>query len=276
MIIKVAYVGEGMFQVGDSDIPYDETSLLQLVQSYADLDDVQALNWIDKVKQSKQGSFEEKKANKGVIVDLYEVEYPTPANPLKETEDLASHLDERKDFVTQYLFTGNETKDITVGLAKDLVKGQPQQPVPKNASQKGWRTILSWEMPVEQDWTPTIIARLKRYVLPIWKKFNKEDAYGDRTIGFDDYTTSQWLTLMNTILVGIGPEAWAPPENEFPQPGEKGNYSIPGIQLSLDYDEDIPGKRRADLLFDNEDHTPWVIETGKGTGRYKNYDIGGS
>jgi hypothetical protein len=144
VICKVAYLGEGMFQVGNNDIPLDETSLLQLVQSYADLDDGKALTWLDEIKQTKSGQLQEKEANRGVIVDLYEVEYPTPTNPLKETEDLASHLDEKKDFVTQYLFPGNETKDITVGLAKDLLKGQPQPSSIKQATKQGWRRVLSF------------------------------------------------------------------------------------------------------------------------------------
>jgi hypothetical protein len=172
VIIKVAYVGEGMFQVGDSDIPYDETSLLQLVQSYADLDDVKALTWIDEIKQTKQGQLQEKEANRGVIVDLYEVEYPTPTNPLKETEDLASHLDEKKDFVTQYLFPGNETKDITVGLSKDLLKGQPQQPVPKQATKQGWRQVLSWEVKPEFPISTTPITQEQLFLwFPVWKNW---------------------------------------------------------------------------------------------------------
>jgi hypothetical protein len=275
MIHKVAYIGEGLFQVGESEVPYEEASLKQLASSLSGMDDIKTQTWIEEVIQTKQGQLEEKTADTGVIVDLYEVDYPTPSDPLKQTEELASHLDERKDFVTQYVFPATETKDVIVGLRQDLLKQKDHGSEPvKQASRQSWRQVLSWEMQVERDWTPTIVARLKRYALPLWKKLDKTDRNGDTLYDFSMLTDPQWLALMNTILQGIGPGAWS--QEEFPQEGQHGCYSIPGIELQLDYDDDKKGYRRANLVFDNEDHTAWVIETRKGSGIYKDLDIGGS
>ena len=143
MIHKVAYIGDGLFQVGENTVPVDESSLVALARDVAHLDEIQAFTWIDEVKQLKQGQLEEKTADTGVIVDLYEVDYPTPSDPMKQTEDLASHLDERKDFVTQYVFPATETKDVIVGLRQELLKdAKPPQEAGKQSSQKGWRQVL--------------------------------------------------------------------------------------------------------------------------------------
>ncbi|MFA5396576.1 MAG: hypothetical protein WC346_11270 [Methanogenium sp.] len=274
MIYKVAYIDENIFQIGDDSVPIDELSLTRLAQSLSSMDETQAKNWVEQVKQTKEGNLEEKTAEKGVIVDMYEVDYPPPANPMKETEELASRLNEKEDFVTQYVFPSSETQDVLVGLRQDILKEKPTEvPELKEATKRNWRQVLSWQ---EDTWTSVIQDRLKHYALPIYKKLEKKDRYGDYLYVFDSWTTSQWLTLMNMILHGIGPEAWALPGSEFPQEGEHGCYIVSGVMLQLDYGDDSPGLRRANLVFDNEDHTAWVIETRKGSGAYKNYDIGGS
>jgi hypothetical protein len=65
MIHKVAYISNGIFQVGDNPVPLDEESLQKLAQSLASMEEVQVKNWIEQIKQTKEGSLEEKTAEKG-------------------------------------------------------------------------------------------------------------------------------------------------------------------------------------------------------------------
>jgi hypothetical protein len=77
---------------------------------------------------------------------MYEVDYPTPVDPMKQTEELASHLDEKRDFVMQHVFPETETTDVIVGLRQDILKEKPTEaPVPKESSKKNWRKVLSWQ-----------------------------------------------------------------------------------------------------------------------------------
>jgi len=84
---------------------------------------------------------------KGVVVDMYEVEYPVPANPLKETEALAEHLDEQNDFINQYLFPSTSTEDVLVTLQQREEDNAPdKQKALRNRSQpiakQAWREVL--------------------------------------------------------------------------------------------------------------------------------------
>lgn len=79
-----------------------------------------------------------KEADTGVIVDMYEVDYPTPKSPLKQTQELAHYLDEQRDFVTQYLFPGSEVEDILVNVQDARVKHTKAKFSPGSS----WREVL--------------------------------------------------------------------------------------------------------------------------------------
>lgn len=79
----------------------------------------------------------EKKAElTGVVVDMYEVEYPTPQNPDDETKNLEAYLDYNRDFVTQYTFPGSKSPDVIVGLRENLLQNE----TPRNIYKK-WNRV---------------------------------------------------------------------------------------------------------------------------------------
>ncbi len=146
----------------------------------------------------------------------------------------------------------------------DLIKGA------KPATGEGPGPAIEKVSPaVKKQAEKAIVLRLEKYCSPIHKKFDMKDQWGDDKYFFDDVSTAKWLKLMNKILKGIPAALW---------PGEyrtgNGGVSIE-LQLGEEWDEK-EGIRLANLSFDNEDHTAWVIETKVGSGVYKNYDIGGS
>jgi hypothetical protein len=144
MIHKVTFLGEGFFQLDDQSTPIDEESLKSFVKEAAAFDDAKAQEFVQDVKDSAHADLQIT-ATKGIIVDLYEVDYPAPADPMKETEALASHLDEKHDFVTQYIFPQTETEDIVVDLRKNILQPhQKSQSAPgKSASQVPWVRVLA-------------------------------------------------------------------------------------------------------------------------------------
>ena len=82
------------------------------------------------------------------------------------------------------------------------------------------------------------------------------------------------LKLMNILLKDLPENLW--PENG-PDDGSwdweqtlirSGNWS-----MVLSWQE---GRRSADLRFDNDDHTAWVVEHSRKKGVWVNFDIGGS
>lgn len=120
MITHITKLSSGMYQLDDNPVPIDQESLLALANKDYGFDSDSLDIW--KRNLDAQGAAAlETDASKGVVVDMYEVEYPAPMDPNKETEDLASHLNEKRDFITQYLFPQTETNDVIVGLREDIL-----------------------------------------------------------------------------------------------------------------------------------------------------------
>lgn len=116
--IKVSFISDNLYQINNEEIPLEEQQIKVLVNSLG-LSDDRAREIIDISK--KEGSVIlpiSKESNKGVVVNLYEVDYPAPKDPNKETQELVSHLDEYEDFVTQYIFPGEEVKNMEVSTIK--------------------------------------------------------------------------------------------------------------------------------------------------------------
>lgn len=128
-LIKISSVGENLYQYGEQEIPIDRETLLSILKVEA-RENHSPESFVDDVDKNGSGEYEKKTANKGVIVDVYEVEYPAPSNPMKETQELAKNLDEYNDFITQYLFPGSNVEDINVELHSQIEKDRQT----KNAS----------------------------------------------------------------------------------------------------------------------------------------------
>ncbi len=129
MITKVSYVRDGEFKIDNGDTLLAEQSLKALLKEQAGMSELDAEQWVEEAKMAGEKDLDllsvlgmdrksslNANAATGVVVDLYEVDYPEPADKYKETQTLMKHLDEYEDFVTQYLFPSTETEDVIVML----------------------------------------------------------------------------------------------------------------------------------------------------------------
>lgn len=119
MNITIKKVGN-LYQVADNETPIDATTLREMIKSLSQKSDADVSKVMDNIDNQGETSLDVGN-EKGVIVDLYEVPYTKPADPEKETQELARHLNEKKDFVTQYLFPGSTTNEVIVGLRQDII-----------------------------------------------------------------------------------------------------------------------------------------------------------
>ena len=97
---------------------------------------------------------------------------------------------------------------------------------------------------------------------------------GDYAWGTTKKNINRTLTLVNKIVEVIPVEAWKTPTEDDENPSvvvANGNW---GVHLGWDFDGNKC--RTVDLRFRNDDHTAWCIERKKGSGKFGNYDIGGS
>ena len=127
MNILIKKIGN-LYQIDDNETPIESSTLRSTLASLNQLSDAEVSKVMDDIDEKGELSLTAE-ANTGIIVDLYEVEYPTPPDPEKSTQELARHLDERKDFVTQYLFPDSSTEDVIVGLRQDLLENK-KMPTP--------------------------------------------------------------------------------------------------------------------------------------------------
>lgn len=147
-MIKIAKIDNDNYQVDDNEIPLSITDIRNVLTSYAGMSDIQASQWLDELDDKKENTFEEKIANKGVVVNMYEVDYNKPQDPNKETQEIAKHLNEYNDFVSQIVYPDTETEDVVVDLRKNLENNK----MPKNLN---WRMILRdavYDPDIEKGW----------------------------------------------------------------------------------------------------------------------------
>ena len=122
MITKISKIDEDIYQIDDNEIPLDVTSTRNLIESLGNQDINDVMDEID-----KEGSIDLKTAEKGSVVEVYEVTYP-------DGEDIQEYV-KKKDLVSQDLFPGVESEDINV-------KVMPKNDLQVN-SKKSWREVLA-------------------------------------------------------------------------------------------------------------------------------------
>ncbi len=137
MIQKIAYLGNDLYQLDDNEIPIDGEELKHIARDISGMDDTKSEVFLDGVKTSGSGNLEVT-ANKGTIVNVYEVDYAAPADPNKETQQLGATVDEPRDFVTQYLFPGSSVEEVVVELRSKIDEEERH----KKSAVKGWRNVL--------------------------------------------------------------------------------------------------------------------------------------
>lgn len=220
--LTIKHLGGLLYQIGDNKVPIDSTTLREILANILNLDDLKSTKWIDDLESTGSKELIVKTGERGVIVDLYEVEY-TVTDPLQSTQELARNLDEKEDFVTQYLFPGSATEEVIIGLRQDILKEQQNQPL---TSQTSFRIDNQKEMSVEEKNYILRTGMMPPYVLEEsfgitsnnWMrfKFKKEGKVVDSLIGGD---TLRYLVAVqvdtdiehfsmsykNLVLAGMNP-----------------------------------------------------------------------
>jgi hypothetical protein len=123
---------------------------------------------------------------------------------------------------------------------------------------------------MKNKWHDVIRKRLVQYrkecLICLYPKDDYEWGCGNRK------NIAKTLSLVNKIVKGIPVEAWPiladNEENEKTYFIASGNWSV---RLRW-----IEKRRTADLKFNKNDHTAWLIEKKNQPGVFVNYDIGGS
>jgi len=115
MITKVSKVGN-LYQINEGDTPIDITSLRNILKE-TNIKDINS--WLDDLDKEGNNTFEIT-ANKGTVVNIYEVDYPTPKNPNLETQEISKHLDEYEDAISQQIFPGVPVEDVVVTTQESL------------------------------------------------------------------------------------------------------------------------------------------------------------
>jgi len=110
MITKVSKVGD-LYQINEGDTPIDITSLRSILKESNVKDEIN--NWLDSLDKEGENTFEVT-ANKGTVVNIYEVDYPVPSDPNKETQEISKYLDEYEDAISQQIFPGIPVEDILI------------------------------------------------------------------------------------------------------------------------------------------------------------------
>lgn len=143
----ISSIGSGFYQFDKNDVPLEEAQVSSLITDHFSFDPKKAASALRQLKEVgtlRISETSKRTANKGTIVDIYEVEYPAPANPMKETEELASHLDEQEDFIVQNLYPGISSEDIAVDI---LQHDHPKDTKPNHTSGRkcSWREYMNWK-----------------------------------------------------------------------------------------------------------------------------------
>ena len=142
MITKVSKVGD-LYQINEGDTPIDITSLRGILKE-TNVNDIN--NWLDDLDKEGNNAFEIT-ADKGTVVNIYEVDYPTPKNPNLETQEISKHLDEYEDAISQQIFPGVPVEDVVVTTqesleSKDVNEGRlfnEQELRDKGNVKRGWK-----------------------------------------------------------------------------------------------------------------------------------------
>ncbi len=117
-IYTITHLGNNLYQVNNEELVIDEIQVKNLIKSASQVSDVFVDSVVDSLQKGNSATL--KLANKGMVVNLYEVEYPAPKDPNKETQELAGRLNEYNDFVSQYIFPSSKPQDVIIGLKEEL------------------------------------------------------------------------------------------------------------------------------------------------------------
>ncbi len=149
-MIKISSIGDDQYKFNDQEISLDKTDTITLLANLTNMNVEAATEAIENIDSDRE--FEGRQEDPtnteiGTIVDVYEVHYPKPTDPMKETQELASHLNEHDNFVTQYLFPGSNVNEIGVGLTPikpgDPLKDGVLEPAALTPTKEaGWRGEL--------------------------------------------------------------------------------------------------------------------------------------
>ena len=125
MITKISKIDDNIYQINQDEIPLDITSTRNLIESLGNKDINDIMDKID-----TEGSMELVTAEKGSIVEIYEVDYT-------EGENIQKYIDKKKDLVSQDLFPGVESEDIDITILPKQNNLEPTKV--SQLSERYWR-----------------------------------------------------------------------------------------------------------------------------------------
>lgn len=76
MINKIAKISAGLYQLNNGETPLDEETLNNLIKDSAQLGMQEADTWYKNLEEKGENSFEDRYANIGTVVNMYEIESP--------------------------------------------------------------------------------------------------------------------------------------------------------------------------------------------------------
>ncbi|MFA5398662.1 MAG: hypothetical protein WC346_21790, partial [Methanogenium sp.] len=177
MITKVSKVGD-LYQINEGDTPIDITSLRGILKE-TNITNIN--NWLDDLDKEGNNTFEIT-ADKGTVVNIYEVDYPTPKNPNLETQEISKHLDEYEDAISQQIFPGVPVEDVVVTTqeslkSKDVNEGRffnEQELRDKANVKRGWKERLRDQLQFNRN-TKTLFPEAKKRAREIIELLHKYD-----------------------------------------------------------------------------------------------------
>lgn len=142
--LKITSLRNGYYQLNSNDIPIDKEQVTHIVNSLVNKEkSTELLKSLEKTGTVDLSFSNIKVSNKERIIDLYEVEYSAPADSMKTTQDLANHLDEKHDFVTQYLFPDTDSEDTVISIKDEARELKDKVKVGGLTPNFTWRELLS-------------------------------------------------------------------------------------------------------------------------------------
>ncbi len=147
-MVKVAKISDNLYQLDNNEIPIDNDSLKGILKESSSIEEASINNWLDELDDKGENSFKISQSGKGTVVNIYEVDYPQPEDPNKETQEMMKYLDEYEDAISQQLFPGVPVDDVLVTTQKDEKEGQgrffTEQELREKAKnvKRGWKERL--------------------------------------------------------------------------------------------------------------------------------------
>ena len=121
MIIKVAVLGNDLYQLADNVIPIDKQELEAIVKNSSLLFKDEEKFWYN-LLNNKEADLAVT-SDTGTVVDMYEVDY----QPGATEKDIVLGIDPKEDLVSETVIPGTQVEKVNINVTSD---------------KKGWRELF--------------------------------------------------------------------------------------------------------------------------------------